>query len=230
MTWHPETRVPSSLAPLLVGAVAALAALAGPAAPRAAADEAGSTYHFGTHAKHTNVTFVSEADLETIHGVTNTVRGTAWIDFEAKRARADLAVPVASMDTGIPLRNEHMRSEKWLDESKHPDVTFASDGFELTLRNRLDNGTEVYAAKAKGRLTVHGVTRDVEPEVTVTRLAPELAKRIGPGDWVRVVTSFEVKLSDHKVEVPGGPVQGKVSDVWKVTFNCFATTKPPEKR
>ena len=41
-----------------------------------ASELAGKTYHFGTHPARTNITFVSEADLETIHGVTNTVGGS----------------------------------------------------------------------------------------------------------------------------------------------------------
>ena len=52
------------------------------------------TYHFGTHEARTNVTFVSEADLETIHGVTHKMQGSVSIDATGGKGKGTLRVAV----------------------------------------------------------------------------------------------------------------------------------------
>lgn len=194
------------------------------AAPAGEADA--KTYHVGTQTKHTNVTFTSEADVENIYGTTNVASGTVWLDLVDRKGKASITVPVKHMKTGIELRDEHLRSEQWLDEKKHPDITFVTDGFEVAETNR-EKG--IHEAKVKGKLTIHGVTKDLETAVRITVVPSEKSKILGEGDWVRVVTGFEVKLSDFGVKIPEGPVQGKVSDVWAVKFDGYATTTAPSK-
>src|SRR5258706_14508131 len=98
-------------------AVAALATCIGLAA---ADDGAGTTYHFGMHPKYTNITFVSEADIENIYGITHTAKGTTWLDFDTLTGKCSISVPVKSLDTGIPQRNEHLQTDQWLHRANYP--------------------------------------------------------------------------------------------------------------
>ena len=208
--------------------IAALGLAAALAASSArAADADAKTFHFGTHAKHTNVTFTSEADLENIYGRTNVASGTVRLDLVDKKGKASITVPVKHMKTGIDMRDEHLRSDQWLDEAKHPDITFVTEAFDLTEKNK-DKG--IWEARVKGKLTVHGVSKDLETTAKVVTVPDDKAKILGEGTWVRVTTSFDVKLSEHGVKIPDGPVQGKVNDTWAAKFDCYASTEKPEPK
>jgi polyisoprenoid-binding protein YceI len=200
---------------------AAFAAAAAPAAGAAEAD--GRTYWFGTHTKHTNVTFTSEADVENIYGMTNVASGTTWLDLVDGKGKASITIPVKHMTTQIALRDEHMRSDVWLDEARFPNITFEAEPFDVAAKNK-EKG--LHEAKVKGRLTVHGVAKELTATVRIAAVPAEKAEKIlGKGDWVRVTTSFDVKLSEHGVKIPEGPVAGKVNDTWAIKFDCYATTE-----
>ena len=185
----------------------------------ATADE--TTYHFGTGTKHTNVTFVSKTDLETIVGSTQTIRGTAKVDWAAHTAAVDLTVPIASLRTGIPLRDEHLRSPDWVDAAKFPDLRFVSktgtsaDGKTWTL---------------EGTFAFHGVERPLAVTARVQKIPAELAQKakFGEGEWIRVSCEFPLTVTDFGVVIPGG-VAPKVQATWQVTVSLTATTAAPAK-
>jgi polyisoprenoid-binding protein YceI len=205
-----------------LAALAAAALVAGFAGAAAADESDAKLYWFGTHLRHNNITFTSEADVENIYGVTHTLRGTTWIDWKTMKGKCSIAVPVKSMRTGIDLRDEHLRSDIWLDEAKYPDIRLVSDDITVTVRNK-DKG--LYDAKVAGDLTIHGVTRRVETAARVIQVMDEKSKQmIGDGEWVRVIATFDVRLSDYRIVIPEGPVQGKVNPVWSVKFDCYAST------
>src|SRR5260221_2536861 len=77
-----------------------------------------TTYHFGAAQNRTNITFESKADLETIIGSSQSIEGSATINWEAGTGKVALSVPVASLRTGIDARDGHLRSENWLNAEK----------------------------------------------------------------------------------------------------------------
>lgn len=181
----------------------------------------GRTFHFGTHPARTNITFVSEADLETIHGVTHTVRGSVTVDAAGTKASATLRVPVASMRTGIDLRDEHLRSDAWLDAARFPTIAL-----EIVSATEGEDGrTWDYA----GRLTIKGVTRELKGRARVTAFPDEVAAALGAGSWLRLRTDFQVKLSDFGITIPA-QVGPKVSQVWAVGVDLYGTTAAPTAR
>ena len=195
--------------------------------PAIAAESDVKTYHLGTHSKHTNVTFTSEADLENIYGITHVVSGTVGLDLVDKKGKASITVPVKHMKTGIDARDGHLQNDQWLDAAKFPDITFVTQGFDVVEKNK-DKG--IWEAKVKGTLTVHGVAKDLETTARIVTVPEDKAKILGEGSWVRLTTSFDVKLSDHGVKIPDGPVQGKVNDTWAVKFDCYASTEKPAEK
>lgn len=72
-------------------------------------------------------------------------------------AKVRLTVEAASIDTGIGMRDNHLRSEDFLDVNRFPTVTFESERVEMAGRR----------ATVVGRLTVHGVTREIAVPVDV---------------------------------------------------------------
>jgi polyisoprenoid-binding protein YceI len=184
--------------------------------PRAAI--AGRTFWFGTHEARTTVTFTSEAEIETIHGVSHSMSGSLAVSEDGNRASGTLRVPVAAMRTGIDLRDEHLRSDQWLDAARHPSVTLEL----VSARLAKDGRTWEYDA----RLTVKGTTRDLAGSAQVTVVPEALNAQLGPGRWVRVRTGFDVPIRKFGIEIPESVV-AKVSEVWKVRIDVYGTTAAP---
>lgn len=201
----------------------------GDVAPPAKGQEAKSAavaYHFGVASQRTNVTFESETSVETIHGVTHTMSGSAELDFGKGEGSAELKVPVKSMDTGIPLRNEHMQSDAWLDEKKFPDIVFKAKTLKRTAS---DEKSKKETWSYEGEITIHGVTKVLSGEATVQRIPEELGRKLGEGEWVKVKTGFDVKLADFDVKIPE-VAAAKVNPVWTVTIDIFGTTVLPKAK
>jgi len=72
-------------------------------------------------------------------------------------ARISVSIEAASIDTGIGMRDSHLRSEDFFDVKKFPAITFESQRVEGSGRR----------ANVYGQLTIHGVTREVEVPVEI---------------------------------------------------------------
>jgi polyisoprenoid-binding protein YceI len=180
-------------------------------------------YHFGVSTPRTNIAFESRAELETIIGSSNELSGFAELDEKAGTISAELSVPVKSLKTGIDLRDEHLRSDAWLDADKFPNLVF-----KTTKAAKKKGEENIYVVD--GDFTMHGKTKSISVEVKVKKISDEVVKktRMEPGQWMKFSTSFTVKLSDFGVTIPEhvGP---KVDDAWTVKFDAFASTVKGEK-
>lgn len=167
------------------------------------------------------IQFISDAPLETITGVSSNVTGELTVNpNDLSSARGRVQVPVSSIRTGVELRDEHLRSDNWLDAEAHPNATFEITRVEGAERLQPNEMTRV---RIHGRFSIHGVTRDVVANARV-RLIPlndELrAARIN-GDVLRGHASFRVQLTDYNVSVPL-PVRLKVSNEIRVNVTIRA--------
>lgn len=198
-------------------AVLALIAVLAVPSPTQAEDR---VYYFGVSDQRTNVTFESSTDFEQILGSTNKLTGKIIADFEKGSGSVKVAVPVSSMKTGIELRDDHMRSPGWLDAGSYPEISFVSDNVKRLSGNSWE---------AQGKFTMHGVSQDFRATVNVKEIPAALAEKAGleGGEWLKISTSFEVKLSDFGVDIPG-MAAAKVNDTWKVSVQAFASTGAPE--
>ena len=194
-----------------IPAVLAVALVAGVAMP-AVADS--TTYEFGVSDQRTNITFQSETDFEIVLGSSRKLMGTVVADFDSGQAKVNLTVPVASLNTGIDMRDEHLRSPMWLDASKHPEISFVSTSAKKVSRNRW---------KVRGIFTMHGVSREITTTVDVRQIPATAAQTAGmePGEWIRVTVPFQVKLSDFGLQIPE-MAAAKVDDLWEVNVQAFA--------
>jgi polyisoprenoid-binding protein YceI len=97
---------------------------------------------------------------------------------------------LASLETGLGLRDKHMK-EKYLEVEKFPKSTFELS--ETPLPQELVTGkTPEMEIPFKGKLTLHGVTRDI----TVTARLTKKENRY------QVATLFEVKLPEYAIDIP----------------------------
>jgi polyisoprenoid-binding protein YceI len=95
-----------------------------------------------------------------------------------------IVVPLTKLDTGIELRNKHMR-EKYLETGKYPNA-------ELVVAKSAIKYPEVGSGEATGQLKLHGQTRSVRVKYE--------AKRSGGG--LAVAGSFRINIKDFGIEQP----------------------------
>ena len=92
-----------------------------------------------------------------------------------------------SIETFVPLLNEHMKGDKLFDAKKYPEITFKSTKFERTGEK---------TGKVTGDLTIKGETRPVTLDVTLNFAGPHpMSKR--PTLGIGAVTA--IKRTDFGV-------------------------------
>lgn len=154
-------------------------------------------------------TFRSEAQLETINGVANEASGSIRVDpANLAATRGRVVVRVASLRTGIELRDEHLVSPEWLDVASHPEMVFEITG--VTGATALTANQDVNV-QLRGRLTLHGQTRDVTAEARVR----------WDGTGLRGRARFSIRLSDFGVRI-NEAVRLKVSNEIAITVDLRA--------
>ncbi len=146
-------------------------------------------------AKGNLVKFESKAPLESFDGKTSAVSGTLRLDPAAIAESIAVAVEVdmATFDTGISLRNQHMR-ENHLHPDKFPKSSFRGGKVVKGAGTSLADGA-AHDIVVEGVLDLHGVARTVQ-------LPMKLQLQKGDAPRLRVETRFDVKLSDHEIPRP----------------------------
>jgi len=174
------------------------------------------------------VQFKTAAPLEDIVGTTNRIEGTIKVDPKNPKSVATWArfeVDLAGLNTGIGLRDTHMR-EQYLHTDKYPKAVFTLERIrkvsasELTPNKRLD-------AIAEGSFELHGIK--IEVPVNVTSL-PESPSTMGklPGNLLRITAEFDIRLADYNIERPQ-MVLLKVGEMAHVSLDVFATDASEQK-
>lgn len=175
--------------------------------------------------KETKVAFVSRAAMEKFEGKTNQMHGTITVDPSSlvDTATVRFEVDLASLDTGIKMRNTHMR-ENHLHTAKYPKAVF--EGASLPGRTPValapDRPTTL---DVEGSFTLHGTSRRIKIAVEVTyRPTP------APGH-IEFRTEFPVALADYGIERPQFLFL-KLADVQTVrvsgvAMGTLATAMPP---
>jgi polyisoprenoid-binding protein YceI len=171
---------------------------------------------FKVDAAASQIQFVSDAPLEKFSGTLSKASGQVVVDpAKPAGAKGNVKVEVATIKTGIDLRDEHVRNESWLDAAKYPTAEFVITSVSGVDKLKVGEAVE---ATVNGKFTLHGVTKDVSTKARV-RLVPAEA---GKPEGLRIVASFPIKLVDHKVSIPS-IVALKVSPDIVVNVDLHAT-------
>lgn len=104
---------------------------------------------------HTDVAFtVRHAGISKVRGTFTAVEGSLTADQSFAASSVDITIDMASINTGEPNRDGHVKGEDFFDVEKNPTMRFVStevrgEGEEFTLM---------------GELTIKGITRPIELE------------------------------------------------------------------
>jgi len=156
-------------------------------------------YIVDTKGAHASINFkVSHLGYSWLEGRFNQFDGQFSYDESKPEASAvSINIDPASVSTNHAERDKHIRSEDFLDVEKYPSASFKSTGFK-------SNGNG--GATLTGELTLHGVTKPVELEVS----------KIGEGDdpWGGYRAGFtgttEFKMKDFGITKNLGPASETV--------------------
>ncbi len=131
--------------------------------------------------------------------------------LEGNEISGVFTVELSEFDTGISLRNTHMR-DKYLEVSKFPRATL-----ELKKLILPEKGEVAF----DGILTLHGVSKAVRGKAEIERRTEDSA------DLLRVEATLELKISDFGIHTPS--YAGiTVADVVTVDVECEAPYTPPK--
>jgi polyisoprenoid-binding protein YceI len=133
---------------------------------------------------HSQVGFtVDHMVVSEVDGQFKNYSGKALLDdADLTKSQVEFTADVGSVDTGHQKRDEHLRGADFFDAAKYPQLTFKS--------TKITKAGKGY--KLKGQLTLHGVTKEVTLDATVSQ-----AVKNPWGKQVRAVKiSGELKRAD----------------------------------
>jgi polyisoprenoid-binding protein YceI len=168
--------------------------------------------HPGTSSQ---VQFVSKAPMETVTGKTRTVSGSVQLDPAAlgDSIVVHVEVDLASLDTGIEMRNKHMR-ENHLQTATYPKAVFEGGRLQDLSAPRLTEGQTV-TGSITGTLDLHGKRQPLQASLELTL----------QGGALHAVTHFKVKLVDYDIPRPQFLVM-RLDETQSVTADL--TARPAE--
>ena len=176
--------------------------------------------------KRNTATFTSNAPLEDIVGTTNEISG--YITFNPMDPKAGshgkVMVPVASLNSGIPLRDEHLRSADWLNAAKHPNIIFEFDNVSDVKVVKKTDEAVTYDAKLHGAFEIHGVKKKILVPARFTYMQEsEKTKMRAPGDLIAGRASFNVPLKAYGIKGMEGVVGARVAEEVGVDIRFVAS-------
>jgi polyisoprenoid-binding protein YceI len=148
------------------------------------------------------IVFVSKAPLEDIDATNKTVSAA----LDKKTGALQFAVSMKGFEFEKALMQEHF-NENYVESDKFPKAEF---------RGMIVNNAEVdynkpgtYTVVVKGKLTIHGVTKDVASNGTLKVNA----------DHIRAESNFNIQLSDYNIKVPA-VVKDKISNNIRISVDA----------
>lgn len=190
------------------------------------------TVYFVEAGPDVQVTFTSDAPVERIVGTSSAVVGYAVVASDPASAGAPIVagafrLPIASFETGIPLRNEHLRSDRWMDAATHPDVHFVLNAFENAVLVKSDEakGFATWEGEFDGEMTIKGVAHPfrVPARVSLLDLGDNRQVR-GGGKKLAIRCRYSLQLSDFGVGVNEQIMGTRLND--EITLDQFLLLSP----
>ncbi len=152
------------------------------------------------------VSFFSSTSIEKIEAFNNEVANI----FDSKSGDLIFQVPIKSFKFEKQTMQEHF-NEDYMESDKFPKSEFKGKITNVGEVNLSKDG--VYNAKAEGKLTMHGVTKEVSIPGTITV----------KGTDITMSSKFVVKTKDYDIKIPS-VVEGKIAKEIEVTVTSVLTT------
>lgn len=164
-------------------------------------------FYINDPVKRNTVTFKSTAPLEDIVGTSNDVTGYLVFDPENPQAggHGELTVPVKSLSTGIPTRDEHLANKDWMNAEKHPNIVLKIDELKKISEVKSSSSSATYDISALGEIMIKGKNKKIEFPARITYLVEsEKTNARMPGDLLAARAEFDVSLADFDITGPAG--------------------------
>ena len=162
----------------------------------------GFSQKYYTKTGQINFDATSPSSPEKIEGINRS--GTCVVDI--KSGNLQFAALMKGFAFERALMEEHF-NENYVESHKFPKAEFKGTIVNNETINYSKDGT--YSVTVKGKLTIHGETKEVE---TPGKLTVQ-------GGKINANASFSILLSDYKVSIPG-LVADKVSKTAKLIISC----------
>ena len=165
---------------------------------------------------HSSAQFsVRHLGVSTVRGAFTKVSGTVHYDA-ANPGKASLQATIesASVDTRVEMRDNDLRSPRFLDAQKYPTITFQSKKVEAAGDGKL---------KVTGDLTIHGVTKEVVLDVDGP--TPAIKDPMGK-DRLRMGASATTKINRNDFGVSADA--GMIGDEVAITLDLEMTRPEPK--
>ncbi len=145
----------------------------------------GQPVRFRIQSEASEITFRATSRMMNAEGHFSRFSGDVMVDPAAlTTGRITLTIDAASLDTGIEMRDNHLRSSDFFDVARFPTVAFQSVRVEAAGRR----------ATVVGRLTLHGVTREItvpiDVQITNTALVASGEFIVNRGEYAINYNSF----------------------------------------
>jgi polyisoprenoid-binding protein YceI len=153
------------------------------------------------------ISFFSSTPLENIEAFNNDVSSV----IDSKTGDVVFIVPIKSFKFEKALMQEHF-NENYMESNKFPKAEFKGKINNLSDVNFAKDGN--YPVKVAGKLTIHGVTKDVSLPGTVTV----------KGNTAVTNSKFSVRPADYGIHIPA-LVEGKIAKQIEITVNSILNQK-----
>jgi polyisoprenoid-binding protein YceI len=148
------------------------------------------------------INFFSKAALEDIEAKNKTVQAV----IDSKSGAIQFAAQMKGFEFEKQMMQQHF-NENYVESDKYPKGEFKGT---ITNNSGIDYTKDgSYNAKVKGKLTIHGITKDIETSGTVKVT----------GGKLDVNSSFTILLSDYNISIPS-VVKDKISNSIRITVDC----------
>ena len=151
---------------------------------------------------HTHVGFsVAHLVVSEVEGEFKTFSGKAQLDEkDLTKSQVEFSIDAASIDTGNADRDKHLKSAEFLDVQNHPKITFKS--------TKITKAGKGY--KLKGELSIHGVTKEVTLDATLSEpVANPWGKQVRGGKITGKIKRADFGLTWNKPLDKGGLLVGE---------------------
>jgi YceI-like domain len=152
--------------------------------------------------KSGKIKFFSKTSVENIDATNK----SAVCILDSKTGDIQFAVLMKGFEFKKALMQEHFNKD-FAESDKFPKAEFKG---QITNNSEIKYTTDgIYTVKSKGKLTIHGVTKDIETTGTIT---------VKNGK-ITTVSTFTIQLPDYSIKVPG-VYRSQISDNIKITVDC----------
>ena len=153
--------------------------------------------------KSGKISFFSSTSLENINALN---KSTVCL-LDSKNGDLQFAVLIKGFEFRKALMQEHFNAADYMNSNQYPKAEFKGQLTNNTAVNYSVNGT--YPVSVKGKLTIHGVSKEVETQGIITVKDGKLLAN----------STFNVLLADYGVIVPR-IYRDNISKSIKITVDC----------